>query len=114
MTTTSLKLPDDLKQRAADDALRLGISLHAFMVQAIEQVAAAAEWRVGFIANAQAACKLMLASGKGYDANVVPAYHEARAVGRKTAPPSPKHVLGLGKASLFLPPLPPRLLISIS
>jgi len=35
MTTTSLKLPDDLKQRAADDALRLGISLHAFMVQAI-------------------------------------------------------------------------------
>ena len=36
MATTSLKLPDDLKQRAAKAAHELGVSPHAFMVSAIE------------------------------------------------------------------------------
>jgi predicted transcriptional regulator len=39
LTTTSLKLPDDLKKRAANVAGQLGISTHAFMVTAIEQAA---------------------------------------------------------------------------
>ena len=52
MTTTSLKLPDALRQRAAEAAQRQGISPHAFMVQAIEQAATLAEQRAGFVAEA--------------------------------------------------------------
>lgn len=87
MTTTSLKLPDELKQRAAVAAQRQGVSPHAFMVQAIEQAAIAAERRAGFVADALAAREQMLASGKGYDADEVHAYLKARVAGRKAAKP---------------------------
>jgi len=40
MSTTSLKLSDELKQRAVAAAEQKGVSPHAFMVQAIEQAAA--------------------------------------------------------------------------
>jgi predicted transcriptional regulator len=45
MSTTSLKLPDELKQRAVSAAHLQGVSTHAFMVNAIEQAAAMAECR---------------------------------------------------------------------
>lgn len=87
MTTTSLKLPEELKQRATAAAQRQGISPHAFMVQAIEQAAAAAERRAGFVADALAAREQMLASGKGYDADEVHAYLKARVSGNQAAKP---------------------------
>ena len=46
MSTTSLKLPDDLKERAAAAAKIQGITPHAFMVEAIRMAATAAENRV--------------------------------------------------------------------
>ena len=45
MVTTSLKLSDELKQRAIAAAEKKGVSPHAFMVQAIERAATAAESR---------------------------------------------------------------------
>lgn len=54
MYNTPLKLPDDLKQRAIAAAEKAGVSPHAFMVHAIEQVATAAEQRAGFVAEALA------------------------------------------------------------
>jgi uncharacterized protein (DUF1778 family) len=41
MSTTSLKLPDELKQRAIVAARRQGVTLHAFMLNAIAQAASA-------------------------------------------------------------------------
>lgn len=90
MSTTSLKLPDELKQRAIVAAEIAGVSTHAFMVQAIEQAAAAAEQRAGFVAEAQAAREQMLRTGKGYDASEVHAYLKARIAGKKTAKPKAK------------------------
>lgn len=87
MSTTSLKLPDELKQRAAAAAQKQGISPHAFMVQAIEQAAMAAERRAGFVAEAQAARNETLASGKGYDADEVHAYLKARIASKKSTKP---------------------------
>jgi predicted transcriptional regulator len=49
MSTTSLKLPDDLKQRAAKAAHDLGGAPHAFMVSAIEQAARSTEQRLQFM-----------------------------------------------------------------
>jgi predicted transcriptional regulator len=45
MATNSLKLPEELKQRAAKAAQELGISTHAFMLDAIRQAADADEVR---------------------------------------------------------------------
>jgi predicted transcriptional regulator len=88
MSTTSLKLSDELKQRAVAAAQKLGVSVHAFMVQAIEQAATAAERRARFVAEAEAAREEMLKTGKGYDADEVHAYLKARVAGRKS--PKPK------------------------
>ena len=57
MPTTSLKLPDELMQRA------------------------------GFVAEAQAARERMLKTGKGYDAAEVHAWLKARIAGNKLAKP---------------------------
>jgi len=87
MSTTSLKLSDELKQRAAAAAEKIGVSPHAFMVHAIEQAATAAERRAGFVNEAQAAREQMLSTGKGYDASEVHAYLKARISGNKSAKP---------------------------
>lgn len=87
MPTTSLKLSDELKQRAAAAAKKKGVSPHAFMVQAIDHAATAAERRAGFVDEAQAAREQMLSTGKGYDASEVHAYLKARIAGNKSAKP---------------------------
>jgi predicted transcriptional regulator len=74
MSTTSLKLPDELKQRAATAAQELGISTHAFMIEAIRQAADAAEERSQFVAQALAARSEMLRTGLGHEASETRAY----------------------------------------
>lgn len=90
MATTSLKLPDDLKQRTIAAAEQQGMSPHAFMVCAIEQAASAAELRQRFIDNALMARNQMLKSGQGYDADDVRAYIQERIAGQNPQRPSPK------------------------
>lgn len=88
MSTTSLKLSDELKQRAVAAAEKRGVSPHAFMVDAIEQAASAAEQRAGFVNEALAAREQALETGKGYDARQVHAYLRERIAGKKS--PKPK------------------------
>lgn len=90
MATTSLKLSEELKQRAVAAAEKKGVSPHAFMVNAIEQAATAAELRVGFVGEALAAREQMLRTGKGYDFREVHAYLKARISGNKSAKPKAK------------------------
>ena len=86
MSTTSLKLPDELKQRATTAAQELGISTHAFMIGAIRQAADAVEQRSQFIAQAQTARAEMLQSGLGYDANDVRSYLRQRLTNQADRP----------------------------
>ena len=90
MSTTSLKLSEELKQRVVAIAERQDVSPHAFMINAIEQAATAAERRAAFVGEAQAAREQMLATGKGYDAKEVHAYLKARIAGAKVAKPMNK------------------------
>jgi predicted transcriptional regulator len=90
MSTTSLKLPDELKQRAVAAAQEQGVSPHAFMVNAIEYAATAAERRAGLVTEARAAREKTLETGKGYDADEVHAYLKARIAGGKPARPKAK------------------------
>jgi predicted transcriptional regulator len=78
MSTTSLKLPDELKQRAVNAAQELGISPHAFMVDAIRQAAHAVEQRAAFVTQAREARTEMLAQGDGHAAEDVRAYLRRR------------------------------------
>ncbi len=87
MTTTSLKLPDDLKKRAANAAHELGVSSHAFMVSAIEQAVHATEQRLRFIAEAKSAREEMIDTGLGLDADEVHAFLKAKVSGEKLTKP---------------------------
>lgn len=90
MPTTSLKLPDDIKQRAAAAARRQGVTAHAFMVDAISVATAAAEQRARFVAEAKAARKALLKSGEGFDADEVHAYLRTRVRGAKAKALEPR------------------------
>lgn len=84
MTTTSLKLSDDLKQRAAAVAQDLGMTPHAFMVDAIRKAADAAEKHAAFMAQAKAARKKILKTGLGFEAEEVHSYLRERVVAATT------------------------------
>lgn len=90
MSTTSLKLSEGIKQRAISAAASQGVSTHAFMVNAIDQAATAAENRSNFMADACAARDQMLITGNGYGSEEVHAYIQARMEGKVTTRPKAK------------------------
>ena len=87
MSTTSLKIPDEVKQLAVMAAQKQGVSPHAFMVDAIRVMAIAANKRAQFVADALASREETLKSGNGYAAADVNAYLIERAQGKNPARP---------------------------
>ena len=77
MATISLRLPDDLKLKASA-AASLGLSPHAFMIDAIRQAIDAVEQQRRVIAQAQVARTGMMTSEKRYDVEEVRACLRAR------------------------------------
>ena len=90
MPTTSLKLNDELKERVAAAAERVGVSPHAFMVDAIRDATDRAEGRARFVVDALDALRESLESGKGYDADEVHRYLTDRVTGKSTSRPKAK------------------------
>ncbi|HKE47404.1 MAG TPA: CopG family transcriptional regulator [Rhodanobacteraceae bacterium] len=90
MSTTSLKLPEDLKRLAVAAAKQRGVTPHAFMVEAIRTVATAEKRRAEFVAEALAARADALRSRKGFDAAEVHTYLRARAKGKAASKPKAK------------------------
>lgn len=90
MSTTSLKLPDDVKQLAIAAAKLRGVSTHAFMVEAIQAAASAEKHRAEFVAEAVAARANALRTGKGYASADVHQYIEKRTAGLSASKPKPK------------------------
>lgn len=90
MSTTSLKLPEDLKERAASAAHELGVSTHAFMVEAIRQATEQTEIRARFVDEALSARAEMLESGTGYDSDDVRAYLRKRLQDKDASRPTAK------------------------
>ncbi len=87
MSTTSIKLPPELKKRVTAAAQERGVTPHAFMLGAIEESARAAELRASFVAQAERARKSVLRTGKGYDADQVHAHIRTRLKGQKAVRP---------------------------
>ena len=87
MATTSIKIPPTLKKRVAAAAAGLGLTSHAFMVQAIEDSAQAAELRRKFVSVADMARTRLIETGKGHDGDAVHAYIRNRVQGRRSTRP---------------------------
>ena len=84
VSTTSLKLPDEIKLQAANAAKDLGITTHAFMVEAIKQASVNAELRRSFIEDANNARKQVTQEGKVHEAEKVFKHLKARIAGKKS------------------------------
>ena len=84
VSTTSLKLTDEIKLQAANAAKDLGITTHAFMVEAIKQASINAELRRSFIEDANNSRKEVLQEGKVHDAEKVFKHLKARIAGKKS------------------------------
>lgn len=87
MGTTTLKLPDELKERIAEVVDGTGKTPHAFMVEAIEQQTRLAQQRKSFIADALKAREHAMRTGKAYAFEDVKAYYAARLAGKPAKRP---------------------------
>jgi predicted transcriptional regulator len=87
MTPTTIKLPDELKRRIGRLIEGTGQSMHSFLVDAISQRTDVEERRHRFVSGALEAREEMARTGKGFPADKVHAYLQARAAGRKAARP---------------------------
>lgn len=71
MPTTSLKLPDDIEQKASAATGDAVSAPHAFMIETIGQDILSAEKQIAFLSVAQTARSTTLKSGLGYTASDV-------------------------------------------
>jgi predicted transcriptional regulator len=83
MSTTSLKLSDEIKLKAANAAKELGISAHAFMVEAIRQASVNTEYRSAFIAEAKAAREAAFKVNEVYESKDVFDHLRSRITGKQ-------------------------------
>lgn len=84
VSTTSLKLPEEIKLQAANAAKDLGITPHAFMVEAIKQASINAELYRSFLTDSNNALNEVLQDGKVYDSDKVFKHLKARVSGKKS------------------------------
>ena len=84
VSTTSLKLPEEVKLQAMTAAKDLGITPHAFMVEAIKQASINAELRRLFIEDSNNARNEVLKDGKVYESDKVFKHLKARIGNKKS------------------------------
>jgi len=87
MAATSLKLPDELKQRIARLAAGAGQTPHAFMVEALAREAERSELRERFAADAAESEREAIATGKTYPLAATFDYLESRVEDSKASRP---------------------------
>ena len=83
MSTTTIRLEDDLKARIATVAERAGKTAHAFIVEAISQTVEQAEIDAAFHRDADARWAKLLSTGKTVPWDETKTYLQARARGER-------------------------------
>jgi predicted transcriptional regulator len=92
MTTTTIRLPDDLKARVADAAKRAGTTAHGFMVEAIAEKTAQAERRADFDSVADERFATIVSTGKSIPWAEMRSYLQARIAGNTSLRPQDRMV----------------------
>ncbi len=87
MSTTTIRLPDDLKARVAKAAKHAGTTAHGFILEAIAEKAEQEERHAGFDAEAEERYARIVASGKTIPWQEMRGYLEARIAGSAAKPP---------------------------
>jgi len=90
MTTTTIRLEDDLKARVAVAAEREGKTAHAFILDAIAQTVEQAELDEEFQRVAEERWTKVLDTGKTVPWDDAKAYLKARALGEQARKPTPR------------------------
>jgi len=87
MSTTTIRLPDDLKARIASAAQRAGVSSHSFILQAIAEKTEQEERRAELDALADSRYAQILASGQTIQWEDMRRYLLQRASGQQATRP---------------------------
>jgi len=87
MTTTTIRIEDDLKSRLAVAAARAGKTAHAFILDAVAQTVEQSEVDAAFHELADSRWAKVLATGKTVAWDDAKAYLEARAKGGRVRKP---------------------------
>ncbi len=87
MSTTTIRLPDDLKARIASAAQRAGVSSHSFILQAIAEKTEQEERRAELDALADSRYAQILASGQTIQWEDMRRYLLQRASGEQATRP---------------------------
>lgn len=90
MPTTTIRLPEELKDRVAHAAKRAGMTSHAFILDAIAQRVKQEEQRNDFLDTAERRYAEIVATGKTIPWEEMRTYLENRLTGKKTARPTPR------------------------
>lgn len=90
MSTTTIRLPEDLKERIARAAKHAGTTPHAFILAAIAEKAEDEERRNDFHETAEGRYAEIAASGQTIAWNEMRAYLEERLAGKAPARPAPR------------------------
>jgi predicted transcriptional regulator len=88
MSTTTIRIPGELKARVAAAARRAGMTAHSFILQAIAEKADEEERRSDFHAVAEKRYAAIVASGKTIPWDEMRTYLASRVAGRKPRRPS--------------------------
>ena len=87
MSTTTIRLPDELKARIAAAAKHAGTTAHGFILEAIAEKTERAERRASFDAVAEDRYAGIVATGETIPWQEMRGYLEARVSGRATKRP---------------------------
>jgi predicted transcriptional regulator len=90
MGTTTLRIPDELKDRVAAAAEAAGVTPHGFMLRAIETQTVEAEEQAAFERAAAQRWRQLQRDGQYFAMEEVREYMMARARGETSSPPQPR------------------------
>lgn len=88
MSTTTIRLPEDLKARVAAAARRVGTTSHSFILEAIAEKAEQEERRADFNQVAEERYARIVATGKTIPWSEMRSYLEDRLAGKATKRPA--------------------------
>jgi predicted transcriptional regulator len=88
MSTTTIRLPEELKARVARAAEHAGTTAHGFILEAIAEKAEREELRAGFDAEAETRYARIVANGKTIPWREMRGYLEARIAGKQAKMPA--------------------------
>ncbi|MBU1426276.1 MAG: ribbon-helix-helix protein, CopG family [Gammaproteobacteria bacterium] len=88
MSTTTIRLPEDLKARVAAAAKRAGTTTHGFILDAIAEKAEQEDKRAAFDAEAEDRYAKIVATGKTIPWQEMRGYLEERLAGKEVKRPA--------------------------